>query len=404
MKILYISTSFPAPYESSTIYTDLAEALFDNGHEITVVVAEEKKKGNQTVIKKERGFPVLRVKIGNLYDVSFVEKGLTILTLKSKLINGIRKYLGKEKFDLILYESPPVTTTGIVKWAMKHFNCPSYLMLKDIFPQNAVDIGILGSKSPAFFYFRWKEKEMYRVTNIIGTMSEANRNYVLDHNPGLDKDKIVVFPNSKKISPIPLTDSNGEFRKKYNIPATAVLAVYGGNMGKPQGLDFLCEIMNEKKNDENIFFLLVGRGTERTKIRNYIRNHEISNALLLDSLPRAEYEELLKEADIGLIFLDPRFTIPNYPSRILSYFEQQIPVLAAIDANTDFGAMIEEAGAGYFSLAGDLGSFIEKLDYLMESPDSRKEMGLSGRNYLIHHFSVEQSAELLKKQVELLSR
>ena len=141
----------------------------------------------------------------------------------------------------------------------------------------------------------------------------------------------------------------------------------------------------------------MGRGTERLMVRNFISKEEITNAVLLDALPRDDYECLMTECDIGLIFLNEKFTIPNFPSRVLSYFEYRLPVIAATDSNTDFGNMIESASAGYCIAAGDIEAFNLKLKELASDVKKRNEMGKSGRKYLEGNFQIGISADILEK-------
>ncbi|OGO76534.1 MAG: hypothetical protein A2Y23_08095 [Clostridiales bacterium GWB2_37_7] len=269
-------------------------------------------------------------------------------------------------------------------------------MLKDIFPQNAVDIGLMKENDIIYKFFKYKEDLLYKTSTVIGCMSEANRQYVLNHNKGLEEQKVRIFPNTKRINSILSKSDTYEMRKKYNIPLEAVVAVYGGNMGKPQGLDFFMEIIKSNRDNKNIFFVLVGRGTERNMINNFLLKEEILNAKLLDSLPRDDYEKLVIESDIGLIFLNKKFTIPNFPSRVLSYFEYGLPVLAATDKNTDFGEMLVDAQAGYWSEAGNVEEFNENLSILINDKDKRKIMGLNGQRYLNENYSVAVSVDTLK--------
>lgn len=398
MKILYISNVFPRQEENSTIYTDLAEELNRRGHEIFVVASEEKRKLAYTRLGEERGIPVLRVRSGNLYDVSLIEKGIAVLFLTPRLISAMKKYLKGMQFDFVLFESPPVTMAGTVRWAMRHFKCPSYLMLKDIFPQNGVDIGVINKGGLVYRYFKKQERKLYRTASIIGCMSEANRQYILQSDPWLEPRKVEIFPNTKCIHYNKLRPADFIMRRKYRLPEDAVVAVFGGNMGKPQGVDFLMDIISACRDRKDVFFLLVGRGTERAKMRKRILREGLSNVLMLDALPRNDYERLITECDIGLIFLDKRFTIPNFPSRVLSYFEYSTPVLAATDTNTDFGCMVEDAGAGYWVQAGDLENYLKRLELLVRDADMRRSMGLAGRRYLEKHYNVGVSAGILERR------
>ncbi|WP_143315062.1 glycosyltransferase family 4 protein [Clostridium sp. HBUAS56017] len=395
MRILYIATSFPKPEKGATIYTDLAEALHDAAHEITIVVSEQKRNKEKAGIKKERGFDVLRIVTGNYYDVGYVEKGITTLKMPLLMRRGIKKYLANKVFDFILFEAPPVTNAGLVDWAKKEFNCPSYLMLKDIFPDNAVDLGIIKRDSLLFRYFSAKAKKLFEVTDYVGCMSYANKQYVIKHNSWLDPKKVDIFPNTKKL--IESIDLDGfPMRKKYKISEEACVFLFGGNMGRPQCVNLLCEAIRECKDDKGIFFLFVGRGTDRYKLEQIIQENNIRNALLIDSLPRNEYEKIIKECNVGLIVLDPRFTIPNYPSRILSYMEYAKPVLAATDKVTDIKELIKEAECGNWVWSGDSREFINTIRKMSKS-DALTIMGSNGRKYIEDKFDVKNSVKILEK-------
>lgn len=398
MKILFISSQFPTETKSSNIYTDLAEALIVNGHKVKVIVSEEKKNIRKTTLLKERGIDVLRVKCGNIYEVSFVEKTLTFLTVSGQLIKALKKYWPKEKFDLVLFSAPPVTFNKVVKWAMKKYNCPSYLMMKDIFPQNGVDIGLYTKKHPAYIYFKWQANKLYKVSSKIGCMSVGNIDY-LNKMEKVPLEKLELFPNTVKIrehNKIP-KKIKSEIRQKYGFSDNDVIAVFGGNFGRPQGLEFLLKVIEEYKKNKTIKFLLVGNGTEKDKIFNYIEEHNLTNAITRDYIPREEYETLLASCDIGLIFLDHRFTIPNFPSKTLSYFECSLPVMAAIDANTDYGKMLEETKSGFYSIQGDIKGFKKQFNRMIKDDKLRIKMGKNGRKYFENECNVEKSVKILEK-------
>lgn len=395
MRVLYIATSFPEPGKGATIYTDLAEALHDSGHEVTVAVSEQARNRTKTVLQKERDFDVLRIVTGNYYDVGLIEKGITTLKIPVMMKKGINKYLGDREFDLILFESPPITNAGLVMWAKKKFNCISYLMLKDIFPQNAIDLGIMKFNSLIYRYFLAKEKKLYRSADYIGCMSIANKNYLVEHNSWLDSTKIELFPNTKKI--ISNIEIDGfPMRERFGIPKDACVFLFGGNMGRPQYIDLLCQAVKECKDDSSIYFLFVGRGTDRYKLDQTIRDVGINNALVIENLPRDEYEQITKECNVGLIVLDPRFTIPNYPSRILSYMEYAKPVLAATDNVTDLRDLLAESKCGDWVWSGDVKAFVAKIREMAHSEELIIK-GTNGRKFIEDNFMLKNSIRILEK-------
>lgn len=401
IRILFITSDYLKPEKGSNIYTDLADSLKKNNHDIKVVVTEEKKKIDKTTLFHENGIPVLRVRTGNLYEVGLVEKAFTFLTLSKEIKKGIKEYFNDEQFDLILFQSPPLTMCKVVKWAMKKYKARSYLMMKDIFPQNGVDIGLYGKSSPIYQYFRIQEKKLYKISSKIGCMSQGNIEYLLKHNPYLKREKFEIFPNAVTINEDKkLTKAKTKkIREKYGLKEDDIVAIFGGNFGRPQGLDFLVDVIKEYRNKKNIKFVLIGRGTEKEKIFNEIKTNGYKNAHTYDFIPRNDYEELTRACDIGLIFLDKRFTIPNYPSKTLSYFECSLPIMAAIDKNTDYSKLLVESNSGFWVENGDIKAFKKNFNKLINDEKLRKQMGKNGHQYLVQNLNVDDAVKILERYV-----
>ena len=402
INVLFIASSFPNINEGKNIYTDLAEELKEQGNNVIVVVSEEKSKIEKTKFSKERGIDVLRVKTGNVYNVSLYEKAISFITMQNKMKKAINNYLSKFKFDIIIFMSPPVTICNVAKYTMKKFNCISYLMQKDIFPQNAVDLKILTKYSPVYWYFRYKEKKLYKTATIIGCMSEKNIEYLLKNNKYLNSKKFEIFPNTIKITQ---KENKIDIRKKYNISKDKVIAVYGGNFGRAQGIDFLMEILKQYKNNNKVEFILIGKGTEKNKIFEYVKKEKINNVICENFMTEREYTKVLGEADIGLVFLDYRFTVPNIPSRTLSYFEHSIPIMAATDSNTDYKDLIEKKSkSGLWCNSNNINEFKQKFNYLLNNENERKKLGQNGRKFLESNLTTDKSVKILENALKRIRR
>lgn len=132
--------------------------------------------------------------------------------------------------------------------------------MKDIFPQNAVDMKMMKQGGFLHKYFVKKEKELYKISDTIGCMSEANMQFILKNNPEISPEKVEINPNS--ISPNYIEYSNKQkekIKKKYNIPLNKKIFVYGGNLGIPQGIDFLIDTIDNLK-EPLAHILVVGSG------------------------------------------------------------------------------------------------------------------------------------------------
>lgn len=183
-------------------------------------------------------------------------------------------------------------------------------------------------------------------------------------------------------------------RLKYNLPTDKKIFVYGGNLGRPQGVDFIIECLKVCSDLSDVLFLIIGGGTDFYKLENYVEECSPVNVRVMTSLPSLEYESMVKACDVGLIFLDNRFTIPNYPSRILSYMQSQMPVFAVTDRNTDIGEDIMRGGFGWWCPSDDSKLFKEMLMQIIE--DDLINKGLNAYKYLCKNFDVRISAKTIE--------
>ncbi|NLL51773.1 MAG: glycosyltransferase family 4 protein [Peptococcaceae bacterium] len=381
------------------IYTDLVRELAHRGINVYGVSPRQRRSGLKTELFVKGNIRSLRVKTGNITQSGFIEKGIATLTIENQYYRAINRYFHEVKFDLIMYSTPPITFERLVRRLKSRHKAKSYLILKDIFPQNAVDLGIIRKNSLLWRYFRGKEVRLYRISDMIGCMSPANVRYVRLHNPYLDEDKLEVFPNSIKPRPKAASKKDRTSLSRHGIPDDAVLFLYGGNLGKPQGVNFLINVIDEFEALDKAFLLIVGSGTEFTRIERHILTTKPRKVKLLRHLPKSEYDELLECADVGLIFLDSRFTIPNFPSRLISYMEFSMPVLAATDVNTDLRDTLVDSESGFWCESGDLDKFMEYASKLAREPELRLRMGKNGRDYLEKHYDVSSTVDIILKHI-----
>lgn len=390
MNILFLSLLDINGFDDENIYMDLLNELIKKNINVFIVSPSERRKKESTHVITNKNSKILKVKTGNIQKTNIVEKGISTLLIEFQYKKAIKKYFKHIKFDLVLYATPPITFCNVIKYIKEKDNAKAYLMLKDIFPQNAVDLKMFSKNSIIYKYFRKKEMNLYKLSNTIGCMSPKNKKYILEHNTYLNSNKIEVFPNciTPKKENLRNLELNKKYRKKYNIPINSKVFMYGGNLGKPQGISFVLECLNEVKNIKDTFFVICGSGTEYKKLENFKLNSNMKNLLLLPGLPKSEYTNFLNIADVGLIFLDYNFTIPNFPSRMLSYMEKGIPILSCTDTNTDIGDIIESNNFGwkcYSNNSINLKLLIKKIKELDKDEIIKK--GMNSLKYLTENYT-----------------
>jgi glycosyltransferase involved in cell wall biosynthesis len=378
------------------IYHDLMNEFSIHNHNLYIVSPSERREKQKTSLKSEGNTKLLNVRTLNIQKTNFIEKGISTLSIEKLFLRAIKKHFNNVKFDLIIYSTPPITFTNIIKFIKNRDGARSYLLLKDIFPQNAVDMKMLSDKGVLHKYFRNKEKELYRISDKIGCMSKANMNFILKHNPFILENKVEINPNSIKIQNFKelVKEEKASIKEKYGIPFDRKIFIYGGNLGKPQGIDFLIKTLDEKKEDNRIFFVIVGSGTEYSKIKDWMDANKPKNILLLSALPKNDYDMLIQVCDVGMIFLHKDFLIPNYPSRLLSYLEFKMPIIAATDKNTDIGYDIMENNCGAYIYSDDIHEMVATIDRFTEMDKLQfEEMKASSWRFLQKEFRVEKSYE-----------
>jgi len=403
VNILFLSLLDFSSLDAHNIYTDLVREFLNKGHHLYAISPVEKRKNQETQLIENEHLHILKLKIGNTQKTNLIEKGISTLTLESKFVEGIKKYFSDVKFDLILYSTPPITFYRAVLFVKQRDQAKTYLLLKDIFPQNAVDLGIMtktGLKGLLYQYFRRKEKNLYQISDYIGCLSQANLDYLLRHNNELSSKPIEVCANS--IQPInTMKADKGPLKKQFKIPEEAVTFLYGGNLGKPQDISFVVQCLRKNLNLKDRYFVICGTGTDYYKLEEFFNIEKPQNMRLISGLPQQEYDKLVSACDIGLIFLDHRFTIPNFPSRLLSYMENAMPVLACTDRNTDVGQIIENGRFGWWCESTDENKFLEIVNEICKGRDQLSKPSDHARRYLEDNYTVEKSYQIIMQHFSI---
>lgn len=401
MNILFIFSRHSENPNDSTLTKDLSDEFFKKGNNVTVVTLLEKKYQRKTELKIENGYKVLRVKTGNYFNISNkIEKGMTVLTMASDLKKGIIKYLGNEKYDLIITHTPFVSTEKLITPLKKYFNCPAHLILWDIFPQNAKDIGII-TNSLLFSFFKLKEKKMLSAYDCIWCMSEGNINYLKKNYSFLNKEKIKLLRNWALIKP-KLEINKEEIRKKYNFYKDDFISIFGGNMGKPQKLENILLLAKKCLENRNIKFLFIGSGSEKERLEKIAKDNKLINVFFVNQVPRKDYEKVTASCDIGLVSLDERFTVPNFPSKTTDYFKLSLPILASLDkcASEDYGDFLQnKVKGGLFAQAGNIEELYKQFMKLYLDEYLRKTLGNNGRKFYEEELGVDKAYETIINKI-----
>ena len=379
MKFLFLVHRYPKNIEE-ILEKDMIKVFSKNGHEISVVVPNDRKNNEETYIYNDEKIKVLYVKTGNYQNnVSRLEKIISILTRDFLLKRAIKKYFKNENFDYIVGYTPFMADFNLIKKLKEYYNSKTLLMLWDIFPQNAKDLKIIKNNF-VFKYFKYKEKKMYEVFDKVVCNCEGQIEYILKNN-FKEKADLLLVRNSEFI----LNDNTEieDFKKEKDITV-----IFGGNMGIPQKLENLMLMIKEIKNSNWIKFIFIGNGSEKNKLKKIKEELELENLQILDQVSRFEYEKIIKQSSVAIISLNEDYTVPNFPAKVTGYCKVGVPIFASLDkcSYEYLGKFIIENNLGVVSKAGDISDMKENFLYLVNN---------------LEKFSKEKIKEVYKREFDI---
>jgi len=394
--ILFLSSSYMDIDSDSGLYTELIQQLKKN---VNVKVVAPSFENNKKGLYDEGGVDVIRVPFFNFFNKNPLLKGIKQVLMPIMFYIYLTKYMKNWDIDWVIMPTPPITLSPLVYFLKKKFDAKFYLILRDIFPQNAVDMGFIRKPSLLYAIFRRIERFTYGLSDAIGCMSKANVDYLIKKNKFLDPDLIYLLENWG--SKLNIIDKNSALVK--NIDKKKFKVLFGGNLGIPQNTEFLIDVASKIKSDSRFEFIIIGTGTEKNKIQKKISDNNLKNVKLVNKVSRDKYQLILKEADLGLVLLNKNFTIPNVPSRLIAYWSASLPVLAATDRFTDVNSsFLKPNSTGLWVEMGDIEAFIDCLYFFLENPVQTREMGIRGRDLISKKYTSDVASDKLLHQLGLI--
>ena len=390
-KILFITIIRIDNINESGIYSDLISKFATEGYDITIICPIERRFGLRSRIINSNGIKIIQVKSLNIQKTNIFEKMISTFVIEFLFIGAFLKNCKNQNFDLGIFTTPPIFITNFIKYIGKNIKV-KYLLLKDIFPQNALDLNITNKYSPFYFYSRLIEKKLYKNVDFIGCMSKANLDYVMKHNK-INKSKLEINPNTIDISKYPNKNKINN-NKELNL-------IYGGNLGVPQDAVLISKFIAKIELIENISFKIIGSGTEFKFLKNYISINNINKTQISCNLSKADYFNELEKADIGLLFLNEKFTIPNYPSRILDYLYFDLAIISNTDNNTDITEFIKNAKVGNcFYGVNDIDKMILEIKNIKDNRTYLESFSQNSNKSLINNFNIDVSFKLIENKIK----
>ena len=397
LKILYISQYFyPEIGATQTRAFEMAYNLVRRGHRVTVLtefpnhptgLIPDTYRHRLVEYEFYRGIDVVRTWVFARPIKTFVTR--MGLYLSFMIVAGFYGSFLSTKYDIVYVTSPPffVGVTGL--WLSRLKGAKFVFEIRDMWPQGAVELGELSNRR----YIRWAERLerfYYRKAERIIVVTRGFQNDLQEK--GIDVGKVRFIPNGTNTELF--CDLGGAAKRDLGLENNFVV-LYAGILGIAQGLEMVCDVIENCKVYSDIHFLFVGEGPLKSKLTEIKKAKELINLTLLSQVPRERIASYISAADCCLV---PLKKIPLFkrtvPSKLFDYMACEKPVIVSVDGESR--KIIEESHAGLYVEPENIENMIRAILKLKSSVRLRKKMGRAGRRFVSDRYSRRQAAVMLE--------
>ena len=344
------------------------------------------------------GVNVWRFRSGPIKNVGKLSRALNETLLSFKAWNAIKHKVKSDSFDGVIYYSPSIFFGGLVSKIKKVCKCPSYLVLRDLFPQWVIDSGIIRSGSLIECYFRLFEHYSYRQADMIGMMSEKNIEVFCRVNK--TRYPVEILRNWAALTPyVPQPETETASLRSKLALEDKIIYFYGGNIGHAQDMSNLMRLAHGMREYKNAHFLFIGQGDEVELVKKMSSDWQLENFTYLPSVNQNEYKAILAEIDVGLFSLSAQHTAHNFPGKLLGYMVQSLPILGSVNMGNDLLEVIEQHNSGFITINGDDKGLLNNAILLYKSCALRKQLGMNSYLLLEREFSVSVIAQSILERL-----
>jgi glycosyltransferase involved in cell wall biosynthesis len=398
MRLVLIADTFPPLRTSGAVQLrDLSRALVRNGHAVTVILPSPDIE-RHALLETINGIEVLRLRSPRTKDIGNIRRVIGECLMPFIMLRQLRKSeLATRTWDGVVWYSPSIFHGPLVSAIKRASKCGSYLILRDMFPEWMVDMGLMGRGIP-YRFLKAVARYQYRVADIIGVQTHGNLPYFGD-DPKLSSLQVEVLHNwlgpvADKPSTINLQDTPLAGRRVF---------VYAGNMGIAQGMDVLVDVARQLQSRPDIGFLFVGRGSDAKRLAQKARSLNLDNVLFCDEIDPDEIPALYAQCAVGLLALDPRHRLHNIPGKFLTYMQCGLPVLANVNSNNDIAVLIRGNGVGKVAEDGTVEQLVQMALDMVEDRDWEGVQAKRCRDLFAQLFSVDATADRIVAGLSVLN-
>ena len=386
MRIALIADTFPPLRTSGAVQLrDLSWEFARQGHQLTVLLPASDL-DRDWELQNADGVEVLRLRAPRTKDIGYVRRTLGELLMPFAMLRNLRKSpLARQKWDGVVWYAPSIFHGPLASALKRASGCKGYLIIRDIFPEWAVDMGLMGRGLP-YQFFDAVARYQYSVADMIGVQTPGNLAYFEKwrQQPGRTLEVLQNWLGEPAKKPCAI-------RVDATLLAGRKVFVYAGNMGVAQGMDRVLDLAERLLHRPDVGFLFVGRGSDAARLKTTAQARGLSNVVFFDEIDPDEIPDLYAQCSVGIVALDPRHQSHNIPGKFLTYMQSGLPVLANVNAGNDLAALIRREQVGQVCESNDVEQLARMAETLLSQISTDLALPLRCSQLFARQFSVEQA-------------
>lgn len=387
MKLALVADAFPPMRTSAAVQLrDLAREFVRQGHDLTVLLPSDDQKLDWELSEFD-GARVLRLATPKTKDVGYVRRTIGEWLMPHAMRRNLMKSpLASERWEGVIWYSPSIFHTPLVSNLKLKSGCRSYLIIRDIFPEWALDLGLM-RPGWAYAFFKRIALKQYEAADAIGVQSSGNLCYFDSWTRERLDRRLEVLQNWLS----PPANSRCSLQLDSTPLAGRKVFVYAGNMGVAQGLDILIELAELVGDRRDIGFLFVGRGSDARRLKAMADNLELENVFFHPEIDPDEIPALYAQCAAGIVCLDKRHKSHNIPGKFLTYMQNGLPTLAIVNRGNDLATLIRNETVGEVCESHNVDEVAKLLAALVDQIATDEMLSWRCRQLFELQFSVSQS-------------
>jgi glycosyltransferase involved in cell wall biosynthesis len=337
-------------------------------------------------IEEVDGFRVLRLRAPRTKEIGYIRRTIGELLMPFTMHRNLqRSPMAQIKWDGVVWYTPSIFHGPLANSLKKRSNCKGYLIIRDIFPQWALDMRLMRRGVP-YLFFDAVARYQYSVADVIGVQSPGNLSYFdqLQLKPGR---RLEVLNN--------WLEHPGQVRCSIRLNQTCLagrnIFVYAGNMGVAQGMDIFIDLAESLQDRSDVGFLFVGRGSDASRLSKLAQSRKLNNVLFFDEIHPDQIPDLYAQCDVGIVALDSQHNTHNIPGKFLTYMQSGLPVLANINYGNDLARIIRDEQVGQVCESNMINELLTLTGKLLEEITVDKELSERCCKLFDRDFSAEKA-------------